>query len=326
MLHYVYWLRIPAHTDMFTEGYIGITSNPKERFSTHRHRQKNPHLANAFAKYGDDITMQILMEDTEYDCLDVENCFRPTERIGWNILAGGGKPPIVHLSGELNGMYGKPSYWKDKKNPDMSERQRGEDNHMYGRTGDQHHRFGAIGLWHGKENPDHSKRMMGEGNPNYGKKGTDHPLYGRKKSPESIEHMKRTIAEKGHIYKHRFKGVYFVPEFNKYRAVAYLDNGKTKGVGFHDTPELANEAIQNYYKSGCHVPRRDRRKKRECVYKYGFKGVYFVPEYNKFRGVVTLENGKKKGVGFHDTPELANEAIQNYKAANLHCDELALAA
>jgi len=27
---YVYWIHLPEHTDMFTEGYIGVSKNPKK--------------------------------------------------------------------------------------------------------------------------------------------------------------------------------------------------------------------------------------------------------------------------------------------------------
>ena len=31
----VYWIHLPEHTDMFSEGYIGVTENIKRRYYEH---------------------------------------------------------------------------------------------------------------------------------------------------------------------------------------------------------------------------------------------------------------------------------------------------
>ena len=90
----VYWLRLPEHTDMFAEGYVGVSSKSKLRWNQHFVRKENAHLKNAIQKYGwDNIVKQvILISDRDY-CLDIEKKLRPTSSIGWNIAVGGGNPP-----------------------------------------------------------------------------------------------------------------------------------------------------------------------------------------------------------------------------------------
>jgi hypothetical protein len=94
----VYWLHQPEHTDMFSQGYIGVSKNFKKRLNQHYKLNENPHLRNAIDKYGWDnlIKQQILIGDEQY-CFDIEKKLRPTSHIGWNIMMGGivyGKKPI----------------------------------------------------------------------------------------------------------------------------------------------------------------------------------------------------------------------------------------
>jgi group I intron endonuclease len=92
----VYWIRCKDHTDMFSQGYIGVSKNSGLRFSQHQRRHENPHLGRAIAKYGWDnlVKTEILISDEAY-CLDIEAKLRPTEKIGWNICVGGGMPPLL---------------------------------------------------------------------------------------------------------------------------------------------------------------------------------------------------------------------------------------
>jgi hypothetical protein len=90
----VYWIRHPDHTDMFTQGYIGITNNTKVRWNDHNKRPSNLHIKRAVKKYGWDnlIKQVILIADKAY-CLAVETKLRPTNQIGWNVASGGSMPP-----------------------------------------------------------------------------------------------------------------------------------------------------------------------------------------------------------------------------------------
>ena len=92
----VYWLRLPEHTDMFAEGYVGISEDVEARWKWHRKSKENPHLKAAMEKYGfDNLVKQIvLISDKDY-CLEIERKLRPSRKIGWNIAIGGGNPPAV---------------------------------------------------------------------------------------------------------------------------------------------------------------------------------------------------------------------------------------
>ena len=94
---HVYWIRHPDHTDIFSQGYVGVSVDIEKRFGQHYKRTQNRHLKSAIQKYGWDnlVKQQILVADVEY-CLDIERKLRPSDDIGWNIVAGGGKPPVAY--------------------------------------------------------------------------------------------------------------------------------------------------------------------------------------------------------------------------------------
>lgn len=93
----VYWIRLPEHTNMFSQGYIGIsTKDIRVRFSAHKAASKTGKaiLHAAIRKYKEQIIIEtILIGSVDY-CLSIENSIRPVERIGWNTVSGGGKPPV----------------------------------------------------------------------------------------------------------------------------------------------------------------------------------------------------------------------------------------
>lgn len=91
----VYWLHTKDHTDIFAEGYVGITNNLSKRLSSHKSKKYNLHLKNAIEKYGwDNIIKQVILVSDEAYCLMIEKLLRNKDNIGWNIVMGGGKPPI----------------------------------------------------------------------------------------------------------------------------------------------------------------------------------------------------------------------------------------
>ena len=103
MTHSVYWIRCSDHTDMTSQGYIGVSKNAQKRFKQHLEKKHNPHLVNAIHKYGWDnlVKEQILIAEEDY-CYDIEGKLRPTTNMGWNIAVGGGVPPTplkVHAIG-----------------------------------------------------------------------------------------------------------------------------------------------------------------------------------------------------------------------------------
>jgi len=93
----VYWIHLPTHTNLLTEGYIGVTSrSPSDRFAEHLSEAKRGNsntLYKAIRKYGDEVVLTTLVSGSEDYCLETERRLRPKERIGWNVVQGGGKPP-----------------------------------------------------------------------------------------------------------------------------------------------------------------------------------------------------------------------------------------
>lgn len=90
-IYCVYWLRLCAHVDPFTEGYIGITKNLKERLRAHKKNKRKTHLYNAIHKYGwNNIIVDVLKETLTFEqALLIENQFRSSLNIGWNCQIGG---------------------------------------------------------------------------------------------------------------------------------------------------------------------------------------------------------------------------------------------
>lgn len=90
----VYWIHHPKHTDMFTQGYVGITNNTKTRWNDHNKRPSNLHIERAIKKYGwDSLVKEVILISNRDYCLDIEVQLRPKNQIGWNVVLGGGNPP-----------------------------------------------------------------------------------------------------------------------------------------------------------------------------------------------------------------------------------------
>ena len=96
---YVYWLKHKDHTNLFSEGYIGVSNNPQERMRHHlieakanRHSDKN--LSHAIRKYGaENLSLQIIVIAEKNYCYTLEKKLRPTGFIGWNMREGGYHTP-----------------------------------------------------------------------------------------------------------------------------------------------------------------------------------------------------------------------------------------
>jgi hypothetical protein len=99
---FVYWVRLPEHKDVFTEGYVGVTSQPvMTRFSQHLSKaKKNENLPfqNALRKYGRHglVVDTLVIGDVDY-VYDLENKLRPDERIGWNCSQGGDRSSLGRI-------------------------------------------------------------------------------------------------------------------------------------------------------------------------------------------------------------------------------------
>jgi len=91
----VYWVHKPEHTDILRQGYVGISKRFKRRIWEHLKLTQNRYLKNAINKYGWDnlIKEKVLIGKEDY-CLEIEAKLRPSDKIGWNLIKGGNKPPI----------------------------------------------------------------------------------------------------------------------------------------------------------------------------------------------------------------------------------------
>lgn len=95
MKTYVYWIRSKNHTNIATEGYVGVACNYEKRMSEHKRMVSGAdRLYTAIKKYGwDELVKSIVcIADKEY-CYEMEKKLRPSKRVGWNIAIGGGLPP-----------------------------------------------------------------------------------------------------------------------------------------------------------------------------------------------------------------------------------------
>jgi hypothetical protein len=125
----VYWIHHPDHTDMFSQGYIGVSKNAERRWEEHLKKSENRHFRFAINKYGWDnlVKEQILIAEEDY-CLDIERKLRPAVDIGWNIAIGGGKPPVAYGNKTRLGVpsWNKGLPWSDEAKKKLSEAHLGQ--------------------------------------------------------------------------------------------------------------------------------------------------------------------------------------------------------
>jgi len=86
----VYWIREKDHTDIYTEGYIGITKKTlKERVREHKKNKSNSVVAGKLRKYTDLVWSVVHTVETLEEALALEAEYRPTQLVGWNLQKGG---------------------------------------------------------------------------------------------------------------------------------------------------------------------------------------------------------------------------------------------
>lgn len=94
---WLYWIHRKSHTDISTEGYVGVSTKVESRFSAHRSALKGKSCLyrSEFrrAMKEDDLVFDILLKSTTTYCLEMERLLRPSWGIGWNIAPGGGGNP-----------------------------------------------------------------------------------------------------------------------------------------------------------------------------------------------------------------------------------------
>lgn len=94
---YLYWIRKASHTDISTEGYVGISSVPKNRINQHNSCLSNPEKRNkqgyskefikAFQE--EELFFSIVNCGTMSEIQNQEYLLRPVEMVGWNVAVGG---------------------------------------------------------------------------------------------------------------------------------------------------------------------------------------------------------------------------------------------
>ena len=125
----LYWIRHKDHTDMFSQGYIGVSKNTEARFKRHSKYSDNQHLKAAIKKYGwDSLIKEIILIGEERYCYNLELKIRPTKQIGWNIAEGGAKPPMPQYRGDnyvspLRGIL-RPTPWNIGRIKTLEERKK----------------------------------------------------------------------------------------------------------------------------------------------------------------------------------------------------------
>lgn len=103
----IYWIHLTSHTDIETQGFIGVSTNYLKRFRVHRNESiKNTHtnqkLATAFTTHSD-IVVDVFMMGTKSFCHQIESQLRPIPNIGWNIAPGGQTGPNWAKSSNTGG-------------------------------------------------------------------------------------------------------------------------------------------------------------------------------------------------------------------------------
>jgi hypothetical protein len=96
---FLYWIHLQEHTDVTTQGYIGVSMDYKKRFAMHMKEcesgiHPNTHLIHAYNKYGAaSMLVNEIFSGDENECYLRENKLRNTTNIGWNVAPGGHKGP-----------------------------------------------------------------------------------------------------------------------------------------------------------------------------------------------------------------------------------------
>jgi group I intron endonuclease len=164
----VYWIHTPEHTNIFQQGYVGVSKRFERRIWEHLKLAGNTHLKNAINKYGWEnlVKEKVIIADENY-CLEMEAKLRPKAAVGWNIIMGGGMPPIAKKGMNAGrASWNKGLAWSKEYKEKVS--------------------IGVSKLW---ENPEYRQAMSDA------HKGQTSPMKGKKHSPESLKQMSE--AKKG---------------------------------------------------------------------------------------------------------------------------------
>ena len=133
--HFVYWIHLDEHTDIESQGYVGVTSNPDKRLREHLKESlsstpKNIHLARAMTKYP--VKRTLIFQGTKIACYEMEFDLRPVRNIGWNIQKGGKIHTDENIQKRKESLKGRT--FSDSHKNRLSASKMGEKNPMSGVT------------------------------------------------------------------------------------------------------------------------------------------------------------------------------------------------
>jgi len=144
--------------------YVGSAVNFRKRWLLHRSNLNNEthpnrHLQHAWNKYGEENFYFGIIEPVENkeDLLGREQYWMDLLKPEYNICTTAGS--------SLGYKH------RDESRQKISEAQRGENNHMFGRTGEKHPMYGSH------RSDETRRKMSGEKNPMFGRTGKKHPAY-----------------------------------------------------------------------------------------------------------------------------------------------------
>ena len=85
----LYWLRTADMTDIHTEGYVGVSTDPHLRVCNHLTGNANSRVLERAGVSREDVIVE--MWEIPFDThVMMERGLRPQRNIGWNVCAGGG--------------------------------------------------------------------------------------------------------------------------------------------------------------------------------------------------------------------------------------------
>lgn len=174
--------------------YIGESLNLSQRMRQHRHSQHTKRcqqvIISAIKKYGwNNFTVEILVtfsseNITKKELVTIEGRYiakydATNRKIGYNTLKEGTSRKDYRTSPET----------KEKLSLALKGKMVGENNPMFGKTGDKNSRFGVKMSQETKDKISKSNKgkLLKEANYYYQKTGESHPCFGKKKSREAIE-------------------------------------------------------------------------------------------------------------------------------------------
>jgi group I intron endonuclease len=246
----VYWIHHPEHTDMFTQGYIGVSKDLKKRWNDHAKRTGNLHLKRAIKKYGwDNLVKEVVLVAEETYCLMIEAKLRTEDKIGWNIIKGGGMPPS-----SLGMKFTRSEEYKQKQ----SFAKKGKPSWNKGIKYTKEQKAKVFKLSEYMKDKPHG--MLGKTLPLESIESMRQKKIGKKQTVESIEKRRKTMI--GYVYTkttcpkcNKSISINMAKRFhfnnckgiNPFQARTTF-NGKRIFIGNFATKELANLAIENYKK------------------------------------------------------------------------------